>query len=300
MADFVEAGPAYFFVGLAPGGKPRFGRRTIELTFACYKAVMRLAGKSIVITGATGIAEAGAERMTDEGAAVFVIARRKAQCEPLANRLGAGWALADLTDESATKAAFDAAVKRLGRVDGLFAVAGGSGRRFGDGPAHEVPLEGWDKTIEINTSPAFLATRSALRAMREQNPSERGIRGSIVLVSSVLAEHPVPSLFATHAYAASKGATNAFALAVAAYYASEGIRVNALAAGLVRTPMSERAASDAVSVAYSEKKQPLARGFLDPSDIADAAVFLLSDEASRITGQVIDVDGGWGLTEAGP
>jgi NAD(P)-dependent dehydrogenase (short-subunit alcohol dehydrogenase family) len=64
--------------------------------------------------------------------------------------------------------------------------------------------------------------------------------------------------------------------------------------------MSERAASDAVSVAYSEKKQPLARGFLDPSDIADAAVFLLSDEASRITGQVIDVDGGWGLTEAGP
>lgn len=260
---------------------------------------MRLAGKSIVISGATGIAEAGAERMVEEGATVFVVARKQAQCEALANRLGVGWALADLTDEAATEAAFDAAVEYLDRIDGLFAVAGGSGRRFGDGPAHEVPLEGWEKTLEINGSPMFLVTRRALGAMRAQEPGDSGSRGSIVLVSSVLAKHPVPSLFATHAYAASKGATNSFARTLAAYYAPDGIRVNALAAGLVRTPMSERAAADPVSVAYSERKQPLAGGFLDPTDIADAAVFLLSDEASRITGQVIDVDGGWGVTEVG-
>lgn len=261
---------------------------------------MRLVGKSVVITGATGIAAAGAERFVEEGASVFVIARKKEQCEALGNRLGVGWVLADLTEESATEAAFAAATEYLDRVDGLFAVAGGSGRRFGDGPAHEASLEGWEKTLEINGSPTFLAARGALRVMREQDATEPGKRGSIVLVSSVLAEHPVPSLFATHAYAAAKGATNSFARALAAYYAPDGIRVNSLAAGLVRTPMSERAAADPVSVAYSEKKQPLAGGFLDPGDIADAAVFLLSDESSRITGQVIEVDGGWGVTEVGP
>jgi NAD(P)-dependent dehydrogenase (short-subunit alcohol dehydrogenase family) len=86
---------------------------------------------------------------------------------------------------------------------------------------------------------------------------------------------------------------------LAATYAPEGIRVNLIAPGLVATPMSARAASDPASVAYARAKQPLAAGFLEPDDVAAAAVFLLSDDAARITGQVLEVDGGWGVTEVG-
>lgn len=258
---------------------------------------MRLAGKGILITGATGIAAACARSLAAEGASVFVIARKLEQCEALTDDLASeglemSWALADLTDEPETEAALAAASEYLPGFDGLVAVAGGSGRRLGDGPLHEVPMEGWLGTNEINGHPTFLAVRGALRAMT-------GVGGSIVIVSSILASHPVPALFATHAYAAAKGAANALTRSLAAYYAPQGIRVNALAAGLVATPMSQRAADDPATVAYSARKQPLAGGFLDPVDIANAALFLLSDESARITGQIIEVDGGWGVTEVG-
>ena len=90
------------------------------------------------------------------------------------------------------------------------------------------------------------------------------------------------------------------ARAMASHYAGDGIRVNMISPGLVRTPMSERAANDPATVAYAGRKQPLAGGFLDPDDVALAALFLLSGDAARITGQVLEVDGGWGVTEAGP
>lgn len=253
---------------------------------------MRLSDKSIVVTGATGIAAAGARKAVSEGADVFIISRGEDECTALAEEIGAaGFSVADLTDETEAVAAFSDAAGALSRIDGLFAVAGASGRRHGDGPAHEATLAAWTKTLEINANPMFLAAREAMRAMR-------GRGGSVVLISSVLAASPVPSLFATHAYAAAKGATNAFTTTSAAYYAPGGIRVNAIAPGLVRTPMSERAARDRDTVEYAARKQPLAGGLLEPETVADAAVFLLSDEAAQITGQVIAVDGGWSVTEA--
>ena len=257
---------------------------------------MRLAGKSIVITGATGIAAAGARKAASEGGAVFVISLGEATCRDLVSAIEsgggkAGFHVADLTVEAEAADAFDAAVGYLGGIDGLFAVAGGSGRKHGDGPAHEVTLDGWEKTLEMNTTPMFLATSLAIGHMREKG-------GSVVVVGSVLATHPSPIHFATHAYSAAKGAANAYVRTLASYYAGDGIRVNAIAPGLVRTPMSERAASDEETVDYIMRKQPLARGFLEPDDIADTAVFLLSDESSRITGQLIAVDAGWGVTEA--
>ena len=204
-----------------------------------------------------------------------------------------GWAAADLTVEDDTERAFARAIDHLGHIDGLLAVAGGSGRRFGDGPADQVTLDAWDETISMNLTPAFLAVRETIRVMKG------GQGGSVVCVGSVLAEHPSPEMFATHAYAASKGAIAAFVKTTASYYAPDGIRVNAITPGLVRTPMAERAAGDPRIVAYAKQKQPLAGDLLDPAAVADAALFLLSDEASQITGQVIDVDGGWGVTEAG-
>lgn len=257
---------------------------------------MRLANKSIVVTGATGIAAAGARRASAEGAMVFVVALDEDDCRGLVSDLEgeggvASYAVADLTVEAEAVSAFEKAVGFLGEIDGIFAVAGASGRRFGDGSAHEMTLSAWAKTLEINTHPMFLATRLAIENMR-------GRGGSVVVVSSVLAESPSPQFFATHAYAAAKGAANSYVRATASRYAGDGIRVNAIAPGLVRTPMSERAAADPETVAYAQRKQPLAGGLLEPEHVADLAVFLLSDETSQITGQVIDVDGGWSVTEA--
>jgi NAD(P)-dependent dehydrogenase (short-subunit alcohol dehydrogenase family) len=263
----------------------------------------RLAGLVVVVTGASGIAAAGARRFVAEGASVGIVSRDAAKTEVLAASIAkAGgrveWAAADLRDEGATVAAFEALRTAFGRFDGLFAVAGGSGRRFGDGPIHEIPLEGWQETLDMNGTPAFMAAREVVRVMLDTPAREGGGRGSIVLVSSVLASHQSPRLFATHAYAAIKGAEVALARTMAAYYAPHGIRVNAVEPGLVATPMSNRAAADPLTSAYAAAKQPLAGGFLAPEAVADAALFLLSDEAGQVTGQSLAVDGGWSVTEA--
>lgn len=204
------------------------------------------------------------------------------------------WTAVDLTDGDATEAAFAAGRARLGRLDGLFAVAGGSGRRFGDGPLHEATTEGWRSTMDLNGLPAFHAVRAAVRIMLDE-PGP----GSIVLISSVLATDPSPRLFATHSYAAAKGGSLSLVKAAASYYAPSGIRFNAISPGLVNTPMAARAATDPDTVDYARRKQPLAEGLLDPEDIAAAAVFLLSDESRMVTGQVLAVDGGWSVTEVG-
>jgi NAD(P)-dependent dehydrogenase (short-subunit alcohol dehydrogenase family) len=261
---------------------------------------MRLGDRVVVVTGSTGIAAAGATTAAARGARVFIIGVDRASCAELVGTITAGGgdcsaAVADLTHESEAEAAFSACLREYGTIDGLFAVAGASGRRFGDGPLHDIPLAGWDATFRVNGVPAFVAAREAIRAMRSA-----GRGGSVVLVSSVLAAHPSPRLFPTHAYAAVKGAANAFVKTTASYYAPDRIRVNAIAPGLVATPMAQRAASDPETISFARRKQPLVGGFLDAGDVANAAVFLLSDLARAITGQVIEVDGGWGVTEVSP
>ena len=265
-----------------------------------YKPVMRLSDRVIVVTGASGIAASAARLFAAEGASVFIVAIEEAQCAALAESLSVAvgaetaYAVADLTVEPDAESAFAECVSRFGRIDGLLAAAGSSGRRYGDGTTAEIPKSGWEQTVEANLVPPFLAARQAVRVMA---PEYGGNGGSIVLLGSVLASHP-SELFQTHAYAAAKGGIVALSRAMASAHASDGIRVNVLAPGLVRTPMSERAANDPETVAYSLVKQPLAGGFLEPDDVARAALFLLSDDSSRITGQVIAVDGGWSVTEA--
>jgi NAD(P)-dependent dehydrogenase (short-subunit alcohol dehydrogenase family) len=254
--------------------------------------VSRLAGKVCVVTGATGMAADAARRFAAEGAEIWVVARERDECEAL----GLPFAVADLREEAATEAAFAAVRAACPRIDVLYAVAGASGRPIGDGPAHELSLAAWDGTLALNATPAFLAAGEALGAMLGLERGPSGTRGAVLLMSSVLALSPTPALFTTHAYAAAKAATIGLVRTMAAYYGEHGIRVNALARALVRTPMSRRAAADAASLAFAERRQPLTGGFLDPADVTEAAVYLCADESRAVTGQVLAVDGGWTVT----
>ena len=265
----------------------------------------RLVDRVCLVTGSTGMAAAAAERLAAEGASVFVVSRTDGHARDLAERLlalggHAAWAAADLTEPGPTDAAIGACVSAFGRIDGLLSVAGGSGRRFGDGPIDELTPEAWDRTLALNLRSQALVSRAVVRAMLGQPANDSGTRGSIVLVSSVLASHPVPGLFATHAYAAAKGGIEGLARAMAAAYASSGIRVNVVAPGLTATPMAARAASDPATVAFARRKQPLVDGFVQPLDVAPAAVYLLADESRAVTGQVLAVDGGWSVVSVEP
>jgi NAD(P)-dependent dehydrogenase (short-subunit alcohol dehydrogenase family) len=260
----------------------------------------RFDGRTAFVAGSTGMAASAARALASEGANVFVASRTAAHARALAGELGsrAAWATADLADEAAVAAAFEACAERFGpRLDALYHVAGISGRRFGDGHAHEATLAGWEAVLRANATSAFLTTRAAVRRMLGQEGDAHGRRGAILLMSSVLARHPSPVHFGTHAYAASKGAIEAFTRAVAAAYAGDGIRVNAVAPALVATPMSRRAQADPAILAYLAERQPLAGGPIEADAVTALALHLLSDDAGMLTGQVIDVDAGWGVSE---
>ena len=260
-----------------------------------------LAGRSLLITGTTGIAAATARRAADAGARVCVAGIDAPSGAALAESITvAGGACrfveTDVTDARAVSAAAAACADATGRIDALFNVVGISGRRFGDGPVHECSDDGWDRTLEVNLRGTFLVCREVIRHMLAQAPGEDGLRGAVLNMASILALSPEPRFFATHAYAASKGAVVAMSRSMAAYYAPHGIRVNALAPSLVRTPMSARAQSDREIVDFVRHKQPLVGDLLDAEDVASAALFLLGGGARAITGDVLAVDGGWSVS----
>ena len=265
----------------------------------------RLAGLACLVTGSTGIAAAAAERFAEEGAAVFVTSRTEAHCRDLVERIvgrggSAAYRTAELTDQAAVEAAVEACVAGFGRIDGLFSVAGGSGRRFGDGPVDELDAGAWDATLRLNLTSQALVCRSVVRQMLAQPPNASGTRGSILLMGSVTATDPVPAHFGTHAYAAAKGGIVALMTSMAATYAADRIRVNAVAPGLTDTPMATRAAGDTAIRAFAARKQPLAGEMMDPREVAHAAVYFLSPESRAVTGQLLKVDGGWSVTSVGP
>jgi NAD(P)-dependent dehydrogenase (short-subunit alcohol dehydrogenase family) len=263
----------------------------------------RLSDRGVMVTGATGIAEASVHRFAAEGARVFVISRTEEHCRTLIDTVAAAggaaaYAVADLMDGSAAATAAAAGIEWLGRVDALFNVAGGSGRPFGDGPLHTLEPEAWEATLRLNATSHVTITAPVIRAMLAQERDSDGLRGAILNMTSVLATQPVPALFGTHAYAAAKGAIGSLTLASAAHYAPDGIRVNAVAPALTSSRMSRRAASDPATVAFARAKQPLTAGFIDAEDIAAAALYLISAEARAVTGQILAVDAGWSVTQA--
>lgn len=246
----------------------------------------------LLITGSTGIAQETALCAARRGLGVFIVGLEEDSCQALCDRIpGAGYLAGDLRDQAISELAVKRCLEHHGALDALFNVAGISGRRYGDGPLHDCTAEGWDTTMDVNVRTMFLMSRAALRYWLDAK-----VRGSILNMASVLASSPEAKHFATHAYAASKGAVVSLTRAMAAYYVRHGIRVNAIAPGLVATPMSARAQSDRGLLDFIASKQPLAGGILETGDVAEAALFLLSERARQITGVVLRVDGGWSVS----
>jgi NAD(P)-dependent dehydrogenase (short-subunit alcohol dehydrogenase family) len=256
----------------------------------------RLKDKVIVIIGGTsGLGLSAARAVVAHGASVLVVGRDQKKCLAAQQELGecCRFNVGDATDPEATEVAIRCAIESFGDFHGLYHVAGGSGRSRGDGPLHEITSEGWRFTVELNLDSLFYSNRAAAQKLLQL-----GHGGSILNMSSVLADSPSPRFFATHAYAATKAAAVGLTKAAAAYYAKQNIRFNAVAPALVDTPLATRALSDAEIIDYVATKQPLDGGRVGvPQDLDDAVVFLLSDESRFVTGQVLAVDGGWSVTE---
>lgn len=256
----------------------------------------RLANRVIVIIGGTtGLGLSAARACAAEGGRLVVVGRSEESLTAAQKQLGdAGFAMAgDAIDPATAVLAIENAVKHFGRFDAIYHVAGGSGRKFGDGPLHEITDDGWGVTLDLNLRSVFNSNRAAVRHfLRHQQP------GVVLNMGSVLGYSPSPHFFSTHAYAAAKGGIIDLTRSCAACYAPHNIRFNVIAPALVETPMAKRAANDETILKFVATKQPLDGGRIgQPEDLDDAVVWLLSDGGKFVTGQVIAIDGGWTVSE---
>ena len=249
----------------------------------------KLMGKVAVITGgASGIGRASARLFAQEGAKIALVDRDEAALDTAAAELSAagGEALTlvgDVADEATVEAHVGAVLDRFGRVDVLFACAG-----FSTGTSvPDTSLADWDAVIRANLTGSFLWSRAALGPMRRQRS------GAIILVGSQLAMAGGRS---NVAYLTAKGAVVTLVQTMAVDHAAENIRVNAVIPGAIDTPLLARGFARArdpeAARAYSLGRHPLGR-FGQAEEVARAALFLASDDASFTTGSCLRVDGGW-------
>jgi NAD(P)-dependent dehydrogenase (short-subunit alcohol dehydrogenase family) len=252
----------------------------------------RLEGRSAIVTGAgSGIGAAIARRFASEGARLVLNDVNRSGVESVASALSeAGAAVAvvegDVSREEVAKRLVASALRHFSSLHILVNSAGIAGSAAGDGPVTSSSLTSWNKVLRINLGSVYLCCRYAIPAMIEGG-------GSIINLSSVLALSGSADFFTSHAYVASKGAIVSLTRAMAAHYAGHKIRANVICPGLIATPMTARAASRKDLMTYVAGKQRLLGGFGSPEGVADAALFLASDESRLMTGVVFPVDGGW-------
>ncbi|RWZ46195.1 SDR family oxidoreductase [Labedella phragmitis] len=240
---------------------------------------------AVVTGGVSGIGAKITERLLTEGARVVVADVNEELVSTASERFGENVTAvrADVTREEDVQSVVDAAVSTYGTLDVMFNVAGGSKA----GSLLDVSAEDWDFTVKLNLYSAFYGTRSAARAfIAEKKP------GAIVTIASL--NSLVPMFFGV-GYTASKAGAAMLVKQSALELAEHGIRVNAVSPGLVSTPMTGGLTSiPGVQEAYMERI-PLGRA-ADPSEIAAAALFLASDDASYISGENLVVDGAWAVS----
>lgn len=240
-----------------------------------------------MITGASsGIGAAAARLFADEGASVVLMARRDDRLARLAQEIEASggraaWSVGDVARAEDVERAVAMAVERFGGLDGAFNNAGHAGSVFG--PLHELPEEDFDKIMEVNV-------RGTWNCLRRQIPVMLAAgHGSIVNTASSAA------LIATGAptpYVAAKHAVLGLTKAAAAEYGAHGIRVNSLVVGTTRTEMITAAVEAEPALEEAFVARQIQKRMAEPKEVAEAALWLLSDRSSFATGSHVAVDGG--------
>jgi 3-oxoacyl-[acyl-carrier protein] reductase len=244
---------------------------------------MTTTSNTYLILGATsGIGMELARRLAAGGARLFLVARDPDKLAAFAETLPGevATAVADATDSPQVDAAVNAAVEQFGKIDGAVNLVGSILLK----PAHLTSDQEWRQTLALNLDSAFYLLRAAAKTMMTSGG------GSVVLVSSVAAKLGLTN---HEAIAAAKAGVSGLVLAAAASYAARGIRVNAVAPGLVRTPLTARLTQNEATLKASVAMHPLGR-IGEPADIASAIEWLLNPAQGWVTGQVLSVDGGMG------
>lgn len=244
-----------------------------------------LDGRVVVVAGASrGLGQALAEFFARQGARLGLLARDGEALDLLAKRLDtdAEPVRCDVADPAAVTAAMDRVAVALGGLDSLVVNAGISP---GAHRAHNTPLELWRQVIDVNLTGAFLAARAAYPHLAASG------RGRVVLTSSVMARLPRAGLCA---YAASKAGIEGLTRALAADWAGDGIRVNAVAPGFYDVGLGATFAESPRLSDQVTARVPVGR-FGEAAELAAAVAFLASDAAGYLTGQVVAVDGGYGI-----
>lgn len=251
----------------------------------------RLKGKVALITGgASGIGEATVRLFVEEGAAVVLADIQDDRGRRLAEGLGTrvAYVHADVSREAEVKSAVDETVRRFGQLDCLFNNAGYAGV---GGRIEEIPVEGFDETLAVLLRGVFLGMKHAAPVMKRQGA------GSIISTASVAG---LGTGMGPHVYSAAKAAVIHLTRTVATELGESGVRVNCICPGGIATPIFGKAlglpperADETIPFLKSvlETLQPIKRPGL-PEDIARAALWLASDEASFVNGHALVVDGG--------
>jgi NAD(P)-dependent dehydrogenase (short-subunit alcohol dehydrogenase family) len=237
--------------------------------------------KVTLVTGAaSGIGRATASKLAERGDQLVCTDFASAQLQEMKDLTGGICVAADVTNESEVDALIAATIAEYGRLDGVVHCAGIE-ESFVD--ARDMTLEVFEKTMRVNVTGSFLVARAAGRVMVPQGS------GSIVLLGSILS---TVGYGGNAAYTASKGAVLQLGRALAVDWSKFGVRINIVGPGPVATPMSQASIDDPVRGAWLRERIPLGRP-ASTDDIAGVCAFLLSDEASYITGTYLPVDGGW-------
>jgi len=235
---------------------------------------------SYLVFGATGgIGASLCRRLASRGARVVLAARNGEKLQSLADELQTSYIPVDATRFDEVDACVEKAVQLHGRLDGVANCVGSLLLK----PAHTTNEADWLTTIAANLTTAFAVVRASAKAMMN-------VGGSIVLVSSAAARIGLSN---HEAIAAAKAGVIGLTLSAAATYSGRRIRVNCVAPGLIRTPMTDRLTTNEASLKASTAMHALGR-IGEPADVASAIEWLLNPEQTWVTGQVLGIDGGLG------